>query len=115
METGDGGGCGMELPRDRRDMADVQGGDVMLSVIWERAGMGFLEGTGTDASLEVVVSPGFAEVSVGRAVREPWARLEGMAAPVSLHSCRGKWLPASAWAIFSRTEIDITLHLGKLP
>lgn len=55
---GDGGGWGMELPGDRRKVADVQGGDVMLSVIWERAGMGFLEGTGADASPERIGSLG---------------------------------------------------------
>lgn len=83
----------------------------MLAVIWERVGMGFLEGTGADASPERIVSPSFAKVSVGRAVREPWARLEGTAVP----PCRGKWPPASAWAMFSQREIEITSHLDKPP
>lgn len=98
MEIGDGGGCGMELPGDRGEMTDVQGGDVVMSVIWERAGMGFLEGTRASTSLERVVSLGFARVLVGRAVREPWARMEGMGVPASPCSCGGKWLPVSAWA-----------------
>lgn len=93
MEIGDGGGCGMELPGGRGEMTDVQGGDVVMSVIWERAGMGFLEGTRASTSLERVVSLGFARGLVGRAVRVPWARMEGMGVPASLRSCRGKWLP----------------------
>jgi len=103
----------MELPGDGGDVADERGGDVMLSVIQEVVGMGFLEGIGADASPERIVSPGFARVSVGRAAREPWARLEGTAVPVSLCSCRGKRLPASAWTIFSCTGIEVTSHLGK--
>ena len=73
----DNGGCGIELPRDGRDMTDVQGGDMMLSVIWEKAGMGFLEGTGADSSPEGIVSLGFVRVLVKMAVRELWVRMEG--------------------------------------
>lgn len=58
-------------------MTDVQGGDMMLSVIWEKAGMGFLEGTGADSSLKGIVSLGFVRVLVGMAVRELWVRMEG--------------------------------------
>lgn len=39
----DNGGCGIELPRDGQDMTDVQGGDMMLSVIWEKAGVSWKE------------------------------------------------------------------------
>lgn len=73
----DNGGYGIELPRDGQDMTDVQGGDMMLSVIWEKAGMGFLEGTRADSSPEGIVSLGFVRVLVGMAVRELWVRMEG--------------------------------------
>lgn len=84
------GWCGMELPRDRRNAADAQGGDRMMSVIWEGVGIGFLEGTRADASPERIVFLGFARILVWRALRELWARLEGTAVPVSLCSCRAR-------------------------
>lgn len=69
---------GMELPRDGRDMSDAQGGDMMLSVVWKRAGMGFLEGTGADSSPEGIASLGFARAWLGMAVRELGAGWKGL-------------------------------------
>lgn len=68
--------------------------------------MGFLEGTGADSSPEGIASRGFARAWLGMALREMWVRMEG---PV-LCSCRAEWLPASAWAIFSCTEIKIQIN-----
>lgn len=59
-------------------MTDMQGGDTMLPVIWEKSGMGFLEGTGADSSPEGIGSLGFARVLLGMAVRELWVRMEGL-------------------------------------
>lgn len=68
--------------------------------------MGFLEGTGANSSPEGIASRGFARAWLGMALREMWVRMEG---PV-LCSCRAEWLPASAWAIFSCTEIKIQIN-----
>lgn len=51
---------------------------MMLPVIWEKSGMGFLEGTGADSSPEGIGSLGFARVLLGMAVRELWVRMEGL-------------------------------------
>lgn len=79
MEIGTIAGCGLELPRDGGDMPDEQGGGMILSVIWEKTGMGFLEGTGADSCPEGIASRGFARVLLGMVgtVRELWVRMEG--------------------------------------
>lgn len=82
---------------------------MMLSVIWKRAGMGFLEGTGANSSPEATASLGFTRVWLGMAVRGLWVRMEG---PV-LRSCRAEWLPGSAWAIFSCVEIKIQINCSE--
>lgn len=51
---------------------------MMVPIIWEKTGMGFLEGTGADGSPEGIASPGFARILMGMAVRELWVRMEGL-------------------------------------